>query len=244
MKFKPLIFLSFFLLFCAGCATTPYRPVTSSKGTYHIVGSGQNLYRIAKVYGVDVQDIMRANNIKNSNQIGVGERLLIPGAPSLVYLEPRRPQVNESVESLVGEKQYRVKWKTITLHHSATKEGNAESFDRNHRYRKMGGLFYHFVIGNGSESGDGEIEVGWRWRKQAEVNRRRDINICLVGDFNRQQVSQAQFNALVQLIRALQAQYSIPITNIRRHKDIPGSFTECPGRNFPYYKILAELRRD
>ena len=47
-------------------------------------------------------------------------------------------------------------------------------------------VFYHFVIGNGTDSQDGEIEVGWRWRRQIEVERSGDIQICLVGDFNRQ----------------------------------------------------------
>jgi N-acetyl-anhydromuramyl-L-alanine amidase AmpD len=107
----------------------------------------------------------------------------------------------------------------------------------------MGGLFYHFVIGNGTLSGDGEIEVGWRWRKQEQVNRPSDIQICLVGDFNKQEVSNAQFDTLVKLISILRKQYNIPLSNIRKHKDIEGKITECPGDNFPFYNLLAELRK-
>lgn len=220
-------------LFVSGCATAPYRPsiVLPPGGIYHIVAGGQTLYSISKAYGVDIRELMRLNNIKDPNQIGVGERLFIPriAAPA--------------VENLVGEKQYRVRWKTITLHHSGTKEGNAAAFDRNHRQRHMGGLFYHFVIGNGTDSGDGEIEVGWRWRNQAEANRRQDIQICLVGDFNKQEVSYAQFNSLLQLLRVLKRQYSIPVSRIRTHKYIPGRITECPGRHFPLSRIIAELRK-
>lgn len=243
IKKKAYLFILLSLFF-SGCATVPYEPqLTQPSGVYHIVGSGQNLYRISKAYGVDMHEIMRVNNIQNPDQIGVGEKLLIPKAQAPVCVVPHRPEVYESVERLVGNKQYRIKWRTITLHHSATLEGNAEAFDRNHRQRRMGGLAYHFVIGNGTGSGDGEIEVGWRWRRQAEASRKRDIQICLVGNFNKQQVSQAQFESLVKLLKVLIQQYSIPLSNIRRNKDVPGVITECPGRNFPFYKILAELRK-
>ncbi|MFH1640336.1 MAG: peptidoglycan recognition family protein [Candidatus Omnitrophota bacterium] len=157
---------------------------------------------------------------------------------------PYRTESFEPVEKIVGPRQYRIKWRTITLHHSATKTGNAEVFDRDHRRRRMGGLAYHFVIGNGTGSGDGEIEVGWRWRRQSETNRKRDIQICLVGNFNKQTVSQAQFDSLTQLLKVLTQQYSITSGQIRRHKDVKGKITECPGKNFPFYKILAELRKN
>src|SRR5580765_4139378 len=59
------------------------------------------------------------------------------------------------------------RWRWIVVHHSGIKYGNAEIYDRQHRERGMeNGLSYHFVIGNGIDSGDGEIEVGGRWLKQ------------------------------------------------------------------------------
>lgn len=229
-KISFLLALLVFLL--SGCVTTrPVRP--PSGGIYHTVGSGQTLYRISKAYGVDIKDIMRANDIKDSSQIGVGERLFIPGAASLSRVESSRVCNLESLKS--------IKWKTITLHHSATTEGNAGSFGRNHRRRGMGGLAYHFVIGNGTGSGNGEIEVGWRWRKQVETNRKRDIQICLVGNFNQQQVSEEQFKSLIQLLKVLTRQYGITVSNIRRHKDVPRALTECPGKNFPIFRIKSEL---
>ena len=242
--FKQLTWLVIIGLFSAGCATTmPSRPeALPYGGIYHIVGSGQNLYRISKAYGVSINEIMRANNIKDANRIGVGERLFIPHAGRYIYVKPYTPEKSEPIGNLVGPKHYKVKWRTITLHHSATKEGNAETFDRNHRRRRMGGLFYHFVIGNGTGSRDGQIEVGWRWRRQVIANRRGDINICLVGNFNYQHVSQAQFNSLIRLLKTLRKQYSIPISNIRIHKQVTKKVTECPGKNFPYKRILAALR--
>ena len=51
----------------------------------------------------------------------------------------------------------RGRWRYIVVHHSETREGNARAFDYYHRHvRGMeNGLAYHFVIGNGTSSGDG-----------------------------------------------------------------------------------------
>jgi len=244
MHRRPIITIILFALIFSGCATVPYQPsVIPPSGVYHIVGSGQTLYRIARAYGVDLKELIRANGLRDPNQIGVGEQLFIPRANTPLKVESYRPASLEPIEKIVGHKQYKVKWKYITLHHSATSEGNAEAFDRNHRRRGMGGLFYHFVIGNGTGSLDGEVEVGWRWIRQVEVERKGDIQICLVGDFNRQEVSPAQFTVLVKLIKVLAQEYSIPVNRIRKHNDLKNKITECPGREFPFYRILAEVRR-
>jgi len=239
------LFLLLILVFIfSGCATMPYPPtLMRPEGIYHIVGSGQTLYRISQAYGVDIKEIIRLNNIKDPDQIGVGEKLFIPGVRSPLPVSAYRPTTLEPIEKLIGRKQYQVKWRYITLHHSGTEEGNAEAFDRNHRRRGMGGLFYHFVIGNGTGSGDGEVEVGWRWIRQVEVDRKGDIQICLVGNFNKQEVSGTQFASLLRLLKALSRQYAIATYHIRRHKDIAGKITECPGRNFPFYRLSSELRK-
>jgi len=230
----------------SGCVTVPRQippPLARPGGIYHIVGSGQTLWRIAKTYNVDIKEIMRLNKIQDPNQLGVGQELFIPRASTPLKIEAYKPVIPKDVEQIVGRKNYAYKWRYITIHHSATLEGNAETFDRNHRKRRMGGLFYHFVIGNGSGSPDGEIEVGWRWRKQCPVNRPRDIQICLVGDFNRQKPTPSQFDSLIKLITVLRKQYNISLNNIRRHKDIADKITECPGKNFPFAEIISELRK-
>jgi len=231
----------------AGCATVAQKVsqpiIPSPAGAYHIVGSGQTLWRIAKTYNVDVHELMRANAINDPGQLGVGQRLFIPGAVVPLPFGPSAPIVTGDVESIVGPRRYTSRWRTITIHHSATLEGNAETFDRNHRQRGMGGLFYHFVIGNGIGSGDGEIEVGWRWRKQSQVDRPNDIQICLVGDFNRQRVSDKQVESLIKLIALLRQQYNIPLRNIRKHKSIKGKHTACPGNNLPFDRIISDLRK-
>lgn len=234
----------FCLLFVSGCATVPKKPaLVPVQGQCHVVRRGQTLYSIAKAYGVPVGEIMQANHIKNPSQLEVGTNLIIPKALSGAYTASRYNVNLAYIKRLVGEKRYKVPWRTITLHHSATKEGNAQSFDRNHRHRGMGGLFYHFVIGNGEGFKDGGIEVGWRWKKQIEANRPFDIQICLVGDFSCQDVSSEQFGSMIKLIKVLEEQYCIPLSNIRIHRSIHGKPTECPGRNFPFERVISELRK-
>ena len=54
---------------------------TASGGVY-VVRRGDTLYSIARRYGTNVQAIVHANGLRNSNYIWVGQRLTIPGASS------------------------------------------------------------------------------------------------------------------------------------------------------------------
>lgn len=145
-------------------------------------------------------------------------------------------------------------WKYIVIHHSATLEGSAGVFDDFHR-NKMGwrnGLGYHFVIGNGTQSGDGEIEVGRRWEKQLSgahagdrYFNRKGIGICLVGDFDKgkdEKPTERQLDSLEQIVRHLCDRYDIPISRIIMHKDIRENHTVCPGKNFPEAELRHRLR--
>jgi len=245
------IFLIAAVFLVNGCARVPRRPshramisqgVVPPTGIYITVERGQTLYRIAKKYSIDVNELMRVNGIFNPSQLVVGQRVFIPtapaGAPGMAGFEPGKVAL---IGSLVGSRHPLSDWRTITVHHSGTTQGSAKLFDRDHHRRHMGGLFYHFVIGNGTNTGDGEVEVGWRWQSQVKANRPYDVQICLVGNFDEQQVSEAQFNSLVILINTLRAEYSIPIQNIRQHRDIKGKHTDCPGKNFPFHRLISTL---
>src|SRR6185436_2610222 len=105
------------------------------------------------------------------------------------------------------------RWQWIVGHHSAIKYGNAAIYDRAHRERGMeNGLAYHFVIGNGIDSGDGEIEIGPRWLKQLKGGHvhRDDINesgigICLVGNFEDTKPTSKQLAAFQELVDYLRS---------------------------------------
>ncbi len=247
-----LIFL-FAVFFISGCARAPRRvpppPVPSgvqqSAGFYHTVMRGQNLYRIAKKYNVDWHQFMEVNRISDPSSLEVGQQIYVPQISSGLPQTTTGPMTLNQIKSLVGPTHTDYPWHTITLHHSGTLQGNANAFHRNHLSRQMGGLFYHFVIGNGNGSRDGVLEVGWRWKEHVKANRPNDIQICLVGDFNRQEVSEAQLATLLDLIQALREKYNIPTGGIRKHEDLQGKHTECPGRHFPFSRVVQEsIKRD
>jgi N-acetylmuramoyl-L-alanine amidase len=142
----------------------------------------------------------------------------------------------------------RERWRFIIVHNSGTRQGNARIFDYYHRNvrRMRNGLAYHFVIGNGTSSGNGEIEVGDRWRRQingghvhSDYLNNISLGICLVGDFNRDQPTRAQLDSCEELIRYLRARcgkvdrHEIPV---RPHREMnpPRWPTDCPGDIFPY----------
>jgi len=140
-------------------------------------------------------------------------------------------------------------WRFIVLHHSATPRGSAAEFDRLHRANGWDELGYHFVIGNGTGSGDGEVEVGSRWPKQkhgahCKVTGHPEYNdvgigICLVGNFNETRPTEAQMAGLARLVRFLMTRYGIPRGRIFGHGQLKP--TDCPGRNFDYGGLFRRL---
>jgi hypothetical protein len=142
----------------------------------------------------------------------------------------------------------RRRWQFIVVHNSGTRQGNARAFDYYHRkVRKMrNGLAYHFVIGNGTSSGNGQIEVGDRWRRQingghvhSDYLNNISLGICLVGDFNRDQPTRAQLESCEELIRYLRercGKVGMRSILVRPHREMnpPRWATDCPGDDFPY----------
>ncbi|OGW81917.1 MAG: hypothetical protein A3C47_03495 [Omnitrophica bacterium RIFCSPHIGHO2_02_FULL_51_18] len=251
-SFPVLFILTLFVL--NGCAKAPRSmmgaagsvpPSSEAYGLYHTVVRGETLYRISKKYNVDMGELMRANHLYSPNALASDQKLYIPGAAVPPPFQPAyRAAVPQNIRDLVGPRNSSSDWRTLTVHHSATTQGSARLFDRDHHRRRMGGLFYHFVIGNGTNTGDGEIEVGWRWKKQVKASRPNDIQICLVGNFDKEYVSKAQFNGLADLMGVLKEQYSIPLSAIRKHGDIRGKHTNCPGKHFPFDRLMARLAND
>ena len=144
-------------------------------------------------------------------------------------------------------------WKAIIIHHSATHKGNADKFDDFHKNgQKWIGIGYDFVIGNGRGSGDGLVEVTFRWREQIAGAHVGDtpgnwanedaVGICLVGDFTKTSPTYRQMQSLVRLVRFLQQRYQIPKSRIYGHKNTPGikKKTKCPG-NFPIARLKQML---
>ena len=228
----------------AGCATrpprlaAPYRyPLGTAGGVTHTLVKGETIWRLAETYGVKADAILKANRIKNPSDLEVGTPIWIPGARYTLQTRPFLPDAN--------------RWQYIIIHHSATEVGNADLFDRGHRRRGFwNGLGYHFVIDNGtSGTQDGQIETSHRWIHQmdgAHCNamdmNKKGIGICLVGNFDNENVKKAQLNSLVWLVRQLQSKYHIPKSRILQHNDVPGkNGTHCPGARFPWSAFKKQL---
>lgn len=203
------------------------------------VRSGDTLSQIARTHGTTVERIRSRNNLR-SDRIVVGQVLILPLRSGTGAIPAEMRQVVAATQSI------RVtpgRWKYIVGHHSAIEQGNARAYDAAHRRRGMEhGLAYHFVIGNGRDSGDGEIEIGNRWLRQIHGGHVRNrtynehgIGICLVGNFENRRPSERQlgsFTALVDWLRGAAPLGTRPAFTV--HRWVDRNHTVCPGRHFPY----------
>jgi N-acetyl-anhydromuramyl-L-alanine amidase AmpD len=141
-------------------------------------------------------------------------------------------------------------WRYIVLHHSASATGSYDQIDGEHR-RILGydGCGYHFVIGNGTGSGDGQIEVAQRWNHQKQGVHCRNarthdvdeygIGICLIGDLDRQPPTPRQTAAAQVLVSYLAQRYRIDPPRVSTHAHLAATPVVCPGKFFPAESILA-----
>jgi hypothetical protein len=144
------------------------------------------------------------------------------------------------------------RWTAIVLHHSGTENGNAAIFDKWHREgNHWEGVGYDFVIGNGTNSGDGEVEVTFRWQEQRTGAHCKTpdnwanesaVGICLVGNFDQSVPTARQMQSLIKLIGFLQTRYGISKNRIYGHNTTPGAQrTACPGKRFPMAQLKSML---
>jgi hypothetical protein len=138
----------------------------------------------------------------------------------------------------------------VVIHHSATPGGNAKLFDKFHRSKGWDGLGYHFVIGNGTDSPDGVVEVGPRWHKQMHgahcktdnnYYNEHGIGICLVGDFNVNEPTARQMASLKQLVEFLATRCNISSNRVTSHGAVTGK-TQCPGSKFSLSTFKRRLK--
>jgi len=168
--------------------------------------------------------------------------------------ERLRPFVDESgANALVYPDKADRPWKYIVLHHSATADGSYDQIDGEHR-KVLGfdGCGYHFVIGNGTGSGDGQIEIARRWSSQKQGLHCRNarthdvdeygIGICMVGDFDQQPPTPRQIQAAQALVAYLGERYKISPPRVTTHVQLAATPTVCPGKYFPTESIMPATR--
>lgn len=133
----------------------------------------------------------------------------------------------------------------IIVHHSATTQGSVKSFRRGHLARGFRDIGYHYVIGNGTQSGDGQIEKGRQeWDSGAHCPAKkmnfRSIGICLVGNFQKQKPTAKQLQSLERLCRQLMKKYNIPYHRVLGHREVMA--TACPGKNVNMKQLRLRLK--
>lgn len=164
-----------------------------------------------------------------------GEALALPSTPMSFDWEP-------ATEARA--------WRHIVLHHSASRGGDVDSIDAQHSQltdaegRRWRGIGYHFVIGNGQDMADGQVEATFRWHDQlpgAHAGKREyneaGIGICLIGNFDEQAPTPRQLAACKQLVRELGTRYEIEPEQVVGHRDVKA--TACPGQHFPLDEIAV-----
>ncbi len=141
-----------------------------------------------------------------------------------------------AIREAIATQPEELDWRRLVIHSSASETGNALLLhqDQQRRWPSLEKSAYHFVIGNGTFSSDGEIEVGARWIEQQpgaamqlpELNY-HSLSVCLIGTFREKGPSNAQSRALDELLAYLRAQLG-PI-ELAPHHGVESTAQSCPG---------------
>ena len=140
-------------------------------------------------------------------------------------------------------------WEHLVIHHTASEYSSLERIDRYHRqkFKDPEGIEYHFLIGNGKKQARGLIELG-RWPSQKRSihlfkpeGAPNAITISLVGNLHEREIHEAQYEALLALIRDLMREYDLGIEAVTTHTRVDGNMTVCPGKHFPYEALIEDL---
>ncbi|MEM9445626.1 MAG: LysM peptidoglycan-binding domain-containing protein [Verrucomicrobiota bacterium] len=212
------------------------------KKTY-TVKKGDTISTIARKMNSHISAIRSENKLRN-DLIYIGQKIVVPIQPVSSKRESSRSFVflNKAIGGRIKVANLnRKRWKYIVAHHSGTPVGSGAIFDAYHRSRGMeNGLAYHFVIGNGSDSGDGQIEISERWRKQIHGGHvksnwynQNSIGICLVGNFQKKKPSRNQVASFIELTNYLRSDLLGGKPKLMLHREIKNERTICPGKYFP-----------
>jgi len=166
-----------------------------------------------------------------------------PGRGPLPHIGAHGPAVPRAWVPLESPRN----WQYIIIHHSASDGGNALAFHSMHTGKGWDELGYHFVIGNGTRSDDGEVEVGSRWARQKWGAHTKagdgrynlyGIGICLVGNFEDAYPTDLQWQSLVRLVAFMMDRYGVPPEHVLGHRDCKP--TLCPGKHLDLERLRCE----
>ena len=128
----------------------------------------------------------------------------------------------------------------LILHHSAI-TGNDPQYERirqSHIKRGFGGnTAYNWVVEKSGQIRDGRVEKDYSSGTKSWICNHSGIAICLAGNFEKEEPTEHQLNALKKMIQHKMEIYGIKPKNVIGHRDC--SATLCPGKNL--YSKLSEM---
>lgn len=125
--------------------------------------------------------------------------------------------------------------KMVILHHADVEHCTIQDINQWHLQNGWAGCGYHYFV-----SKDGKIYSG---RNEKAIGAHclnynaQSIGICVEGNFNNDNMSEAQYNALKQITQSILSKYGL--NKICGHRELYS--TDCPGKNFPLDRIKKEL---
>lgn len=137
----------------------------------------------------------------------------------------------EKTYKINGNLSIRNSTERIILHHAAASQCSSDDIDKWHKQKDYSCIGYHFFIRK-----DGTI---YRGRQENAVgahayqNNYNSIGICFEGDFEKEQMTDAQVESAKELVAYLKNKYNI--SKVQKHKDVNN--TSCPGKNFRFDEI-------
>jgi len=165
----------------------------------------------------------------------------------LLSTDQRADPADQLFDTAAPSDQY--PWNAVVVSLSGNDYGSLETVSTQHQRMGLGGLGYHFVIGNGTGSPDGQIEVGFRWLHQwpaalpgiltmPDSHGDRAIHICLIGDGHSPPTA-SQMRELTWLTQRLQARLGIDYGRVRVVEAGPYAV----GDRFPVTQLRQALYR-
>jgi N-acetylmuramoyl-L-alanine amidase len=221
---------------------SPPVPNAADEPSLNDSGSGKS---IPPASGAGGPELTKPSALRSTGRTASAPRR----APRVSLREAVTPFVSDPADLFQPPKADRP-WKYVVVHHSANAKGGYDQIDRDHR-KVLGfeGCGYHFVIGNGTDSPDGQIEIAERWLNQKngvhcrngrtpEINE-YGIGICLVGNLDQAPPTPKQVAAARALVAYLAGRYQIPTDHVGSHDQFADGPTACPGKYFPSEAIFG-----
>ena len=123
------------------------------------------------------------------------------------------------------------------FHHAAC-HGSVEDIHRMHLANGWSGIGYHIYIRLDGKVYKGRpIDMIGAHASGVNYN---TIGVCCEGNFENEQMPEAQKQALKEVVLLLRKEYGI--TRFRKHSDV--SKTACPGKNFPFGEVVKEYQKN